>query len=216
MGKFDYRIGETRTMSTGLKATVIAYRNTNNVDLQFENGIIAKDRSYDAFKRGSIKCPMMVEHIEDYVKVTNANLSPPFSFLCDIEDLRIARKVFWSADSEGYVTNGKFGQFHRLIINAPAEIEVDHKNRNKIDCRKRNLRACTHAENLRNRGALSNNTSGYKGVSLVKASKKYKAGINKYGKHIYLGSYDTPEAAAQAYNEAAIKHHGEFACLNTI
>lgn len=33
-------IGQTRMMKCGMKATVIAYRNFNDIDVQFENGTI--------------------------------------------------------------------------------------------------------------------------------------------------------------------------------
>ena len=45
---------------------------------------------------------------------------------------------------------------------------------------------------------------------------KYAARIKVKGKLIYLGGYDTEEAAALAYNAAAIKHFGEYAKINQV
>ena len=41
-------------------------------------------------------------------------------------------------------------------------------------------------------------------------------GVNKIKKEIHLGHFKTKEEAAIAYNNAAIKYHGEFASLNVI
>lgn len=49
--------GETRTMNCGMKATIIKYHNYKNIDVQFENGIIAYNKQYDSFKKGKIAKP---------------------------------------------------------------------------------------------------------------------------------------------------------------
>ena len=102
-----------------------------------------------------------------------------------------------------------------IISSKPPERPfLDHRDRNPLNNRKSNLRFCTHAENMRNRGIPKNNTSGYKGV--VKNGKGWAAqiGINK--KTICIGFFKDKLPAAIAYNKAAIKYHGEYACLNTI
>jgi len=52
---------------------------------------------------------------------------------------------------------GKKRFIHRLVVESflgaiPSSLEVDHRSRNKQDNRAVNLRICSHAENLRNRG----------------------------------------------------------------
>lgn len=91
---------------------------------------------------------------------------------------------------------------------------VDHRNGNGLDNRRANLRAATHAENMRNRGLFSNSTSGFKGVSWSKHVGKWQAAIRADGKRHYLGCYSTAEAAALAYDVAAVELHGAFAWLN--
>jgi hypothetical protein len=61
-----------------------------------------------------------------------------------------------------------------------------------------------------------NNTSGFKGVTWDKSRSKWKAHIHIERKIKNLGRFDSPEEAAIAYNEAALKYFGEFAFLNTI
>lgn len=46
--------GETRTMNCGIKATVIAYRQSNDIDVQFENGEIRKHTRIDSFCKGAL------------------------------------------------------------------------------------------------------------------------------------------------------------------
>jgi uncharacterized Rmd1/YagE family protein len=104
---------------------------------------------------------------------------------------------------------------HRLIMDASKKC-VDHINGNGLDNRKSNLRLCERHENALNRVINYNNVSGYKGVSWFKVVKKWRAQI-QYKKVVYhLGCFEKRIDAAKAYNEAAIKYHGEFANLNKI
>lgn len=106
---------------------------------------------------------------------------------------------------------------HRLIMDFPEGMVVDHIDGNPLNNQKSNLRVCSKAQNTRNRKKPSTGlTSKYKGVHLFKRDNKYiaKIGINDLRK--YLGIYDNESDAAIAYNEAAIKYHGEFARLNII
>ena len=51
------RIGETRTMNNGQKATIIKYKKYNDIDIQFEDGTIVQHRAYSSFKKGKIRNP---------------------------------------------------------------------------------------------------------------------------------------------------------------
>lgn len=103
---------------------------------------------------------------------------------------------------------------HRIISNPPDGYEVDHINHNTLDNRCVNLRNVTHKQNLMNVKKRSDNTSGFKGVSLVKPEMKWRAVIKCNGKCEYIGTYNTPEEAGAAYDKAAKIHYGEFALLN--
>jgi hypothetical protein len=56
----------------------------------------------------------------------------------------------------------------------------------------------------------------FKGISWNKNARKWKVKIVVASKNIYLGYFTCPIEAAQAYNAAALIHHGEFARLNEI
>ena len=51
------RTGETTMATNGMKMTIIAYRNSRDVDVQFEDGAIRSRVCYSAFKRGNISHP---------------------------------------------------------------------------------------------------------------------------------------------------------------
>lgn len=141
------------------------------------------------------------------------------SVLLDDEDYEVVAGgnwKIWSSHGHSYVVKRqRFGPrrllriLHRELINAPADRWVDHRNGNTLDNRKSNLRVCTPTENARNRKQESGSVSRFKGVSRH-SSTSWKAQIQVDGKHMYLGVYSTEERAAEAYNEAARKHFGEF------
>lgn len=89
--------------------------------------------------------------------------------------------------------------------------EVDHRNGNTLDNTRDNLRNCSRQQGQYNRKSFSSNKLGYKGVCRDK--NKFRAQIRVDGKKISLGSFATPEEAYEAYKNAAIKYHGEFARL---
>jgi hypothetical protein len=92
--------------------------------------------------------------------------------------------------------------------------QVDHRNCVKDDNRWANLRLANNHQNGCNRAKQRNNSSGYKGV--YKNKQKWRAKLQLKGRTIHLGSYASLQQAALVYNQAALKHFGEFAHLNQI
>lgn len=93
---------------------------------------------------------------------------------------------------------------------------VDHANGDGLDNRRSNLRSATPDQNRANKRIYGNNSSGYKGVIWHAPTRRWRARIGVAGKKISLGLHPTREAAARAYDTAAIEYFGEFAALNFI
>lgn len=58
-GVLKNRVGETKVANNGLLMTIIAYRNANDLDIEFEDGVKRYNLSYSVFKRGCVKHPDM-------------------------------------------------------------------------------------------------------------------------------------------------------------
>lgn len=114
--------------------------------------------------------------------------------------------------------NGEQVLMHRLIMDAPAGMVVDHINGDTLDNRRKNLRLATTAQNNRNRrpSKFHTLTSPYKGVSYHVASGLWAAQISVEKEVIWLGTFATQWEAAKAYNNAAVEHFGRWAQLNRI
>jgi hypothetical protein len=137
--------------------------------------------------------------------------------LVDDEDYDRVKRLKWCY-SQGYALHsthpsGKI-YLHRFVMNTPEGMSTDHINGDVLDNRKCNLRVCTHKQNLRNQKLNTANTSGYKGVSWCKRTKKWKAYICVNDKGIYGGYFIIKIDAARRYDELALKYFGEFARLN--
>jgi len=139
--------------------------------------------------------------------------------LVDDEDYEYLNKWHWYV-YKGYSTfyalskiKHKDLKMHRIIMNCPKDMQVDHKDGNGLNNQKGNLRICTNAQNQANRKSYGK--SKYLGVSYNR-NTYIQAYIGHNKRNIYLGVFKTEEEAAIAYNEAAIKLHGEFAKLNII
>ena len=140
--------------------------------------------------------------------------------IVDDEDFEYLNKWKWHFDGHyarrrDYKPN-KLIRMHTQIIKIPLGKETDHKNGNKLDNRKENLRIASRSENLMNKSMQKNNTSGFRGVYWSKIVSKWMAYIKKNGKRYHLGYYINIYDAAKAYNLAADKMFGEFARFNKI
>jgi len=93
---------------------------------------------------------------------------------------------------------------------------TDHANGNGLDNQRRNLRICSVSDNTINSIVDKGGSSRYRGVQWCKQKRKWIARITIFGKRKYLGRFVSEKNAAIAFNNAAMKYHGEFACINEI
>lgn len=94
--------------------------------------------------------------------------------------------------------------------------EVDHEDRDGLNCTRGNLGPANRSENMANTSLHEDSTSGFKGVSFRKDSNKWRAYICLNYEMISLGSFGAAHEAAHAYNVAAVLLFGKFASLNVI
>lgn len=150
-------------------------------------------------------------HVYDnviFVKFSNSDRY----FLCDLDDLRYIENYCWYEDKHGYAVSNKNKKrivFHRIVMNAPKNKEVDHifqVSRGVCDNRKTNLRLCTHQENMENSSLYKNNNSGHAGVSFDKRNNVWVANISVKSKNIYLGVFKNKEEAIKARKEGEVKY----------
>lgn len=139
--------------------------------------------------------------------------------IVDEEDFNDLCQYKWSLNNSGYVSGGSGEFLHRQVMSKITDItdkHIDHKNKNKLDCRKSNLRVCDGSQNNANTLKRENNTSGYKGVTLSKIRDKYPwcAKIAYHNKHKNIGFFNTAREAAIAYDIYAKFLYAEFAILN--
>ena len=88
---------------------------------------------------------------------------------------------------------------------------MDHIDGNRANNKISNLRVATLNQNQWNSAVANHNTSGLKGVTWKKDTKKWAAQLQYNGKKIWLGVYDDKHDAHQAYMKAAAEYFGEFA-----
>lgn len=105
-------------------------------------------------------------------------------------------------------------KLHQLLM--PGHDLVDHRNGDKLDNRRNNLRAASIQQNSFNRASAKGSSSRFKGVTWDRSRGKWMAAIQINGRTKTLGRFLDEEMAALAYNEAAKVAHGEFARLNEV
>lgn len=109
----------------------------------------------------------------------------------------------------GVKETNNFITLHRFIAGAEEKQIVDHINRNTLDNRKKNLRLCSHSENLKN---LKVKKTKFKGVSKDTKRGTYNMSLGL----IKLKGFATESDAARAYDQIAKNIYKEFAYLNKV
>lgn len=119
---------------------------------------------------------------------------------------------------KGYISirfDGKIHRAHRLawlyMTGEWPDLEVDHEDTNKQNNKWKNLRLATFHQNQQNKKTSAANKSGVKGVCWSPDRNCWRAVITVKGRYINIGRFEDIEDAKRAYNQAAVRHHGEFA-----
>jgi len=134
----------------------------------------------------------------------------------DAADYEWLSRWTWHRE-DGYPTRpdkGKDITMHRLIMQPPEGMVVDHIDGNRANNCRVNLRICTRSENNRNHRKRSDSSSPYKGVFYDKRSHRWGAKCQYRGERLRFGYFDTAMEAARAYDRKAVELFGPFARLN--
>lgn len=143
-------------------------------------------------------------------------LSKGLYSIVDLEDYSLLIQSKWSAYykpscNKWYAQNKKNGLLHRYLLGVTdPNILVYHKNGNTLDNRRENLEIISR-EISKRRAKRRVTTNVYRGVSRLSANK-WRADI----RNNFIGSFDTPEEAALAWNKVALEMYGENAQLNVV
>lgn len=165
---------------------------------------------------------------DDAQETVEIPLSQGYVALISACDYGFISKHKWSYDS-GYASrsvfeNGKTKKIlmHREILGIRGTSAVcDHKDLNRLNNTRENLRVATPSQNQHNRNKLKGRlgsapTSKYKGVSFCKQTKRWIVQICFKDKRIHIGRFDSELEAAQAYNKKAIDLYGQYANTNVL
>jgi AP2 domain len=158
------------------------------------------------------------------IQLTNS----PLKAMVDDDDFEQASKFTWQLNKRhGYVStcakiNGKWRTFtlHRFIANTPSGLDTDHKDRNKLNNQKYNLRPATRSQNNANSVGIGKKRaairSTFKGVCWDKSRGKWIARICCNKKHIMLGRFSSERKAAEEYDKSLKLLFGDFARPNFV
>jgi hypothetical protein len=229
MSKRKDRTGEINYNNNGKKMTIIKYNYANDIDVRFDNGVIIKNKTYDAFLKGSISSPFWgVGYIgnEKYsIRDDNGKIIKSYECWygllqrcydeehrdkyptykdCTVCEEWLNYKNFsnWY-DKNYYDCNGERTNLDKDII---------HKG-NKIY----NPDNCVFTpQKINNLFVKCNASRGDLPIGVVfrdKCDNKFMAECRNtfLGKNVYLGLYSTPEEAFEAYKIYKEKHIKEVA-----
>ena len=132
--------------------------------------------------------------------------------LVDDEDYEFLSRWKWKLHPQGYASRNSWQGdkyvtllMHRVICQPLPGQEVDHRNGNKLDNRRLNLRSVDHSINQLNNGPQSNNSSGYRGISWSKSRQKWEVRVYRNGKSAYNKRFGSLSEAIDARRDVLRK-----------
>ena len=117
MGKID-RTGEEKVMNNGLKAEIIAYRKNNDIDVKFEDGYIAYNKSYQSFKNGYIKNPNILSNLKYKYRIGETSISSE-GLKMEIIEYKDSDNITIKFEDGTIVKNIQYGNFKRGNVKNP-------------------------------------------------------------------------------------------------
>lgn len=165
-------------------------------------------------------CPM-----HDMVILRVARKGETFEVVMDWEDYEPLIGCNMTISTNGYVmvyqkeSKGRYQLLHRVVMGVIAKgfyVMVDHKNTDKLNNRRVNLRLCNKSQNERNVKVRKDSSTRLKGVYHCESNKvnPFHAYIRVEGKKKHLGCFNTSEKAAKAHDKYVLENFKEFGRTN--
>lgn len=159
-----------------------------------------------------MKTILVGENQEPVIVDDDFTLPPGYSLsVADTGYVRMLRCTGERRPSGSYVYEEKY--LHRHIMDAPKGKVTLFIDRNRLNLQRENMIVCERAVSIRHTGGRCGR---FKGVHFNKKAMKWVAQITHNYKCYHLGNFDCEEAAASAYNQAAVRLHGAYAYVNIL
>jgi hypothetical protein len=127
----------------------------------------------------------------------------------DAEDFAVLDAYEWRLHTYGYAIRSAPGRrqvrMHRAIMDAPKGVMVDHKDRDRLNNRRSNLRFATAAQNGQNVGVRTDSLTGARGVTQGR-NGRWQARATLNGEFCHIGMFDSLELAATAASSWRAEH----------
>lgn len=105
------RVGATNIATNGMKIEIVGYRNSNDIDIRFEDGVVVKHRAYRSFATGKVLHPTISRN--DYLRnsrIGQRNINT-FGQSMEIIAYRGARDIDVKFDNGVISTNRTYLEF---------------------------------------------------------------------------------------------------------
>ena len=228
MGKIKDRTGEIGVSTYGEKMTIVRYGGVNDIDVQFDDGVILEHRHYCAFKKGQIKNPFFPSvfgvgfigkgRFEPY----NENGKPTKCYMTWVGMLMRCYDPKFQEKYPTYKGCRVAKEWHNFQVFAEwyysnfYEIEGQRMNLDKDILHKGNKvyshKTCVFTPHSINILFIKRDKArGECYIGVTKHGNKFQANLNKDNKTIHLGLYTTHEEAFLAYKKAKEQYIKEVA-----
>lgn len=150
-------------------------------------------------------------------------VSPGSIALVDDDQFERVKKIKWYLSQHGYALSGgsksfgikPFTKMHRFIYGAEDGVMLDHRDGNKLNNQRGNLREATKEQNIHNQKKRTGTNNNYKGTNFVKRLGLWQSRCRMNHEDYFLGYFKSEIAAAYAYNKKALEL-SEFILLNDL
>ena len=212
-------VGIENVNKDGLHMKIIEYRTNSDIDVQFENGEILKNKSIQKFLNGSIKCPstiLKIHNIGMYDGDKNEKKERIYRAWSNMlyrcyknkyiayNDCKVDEKWHTYSNFKKWFKENTWNDDIKLIPDKDILTHGKEKVYSESTCLLVDQRINNLFVNHRlNRGIYP--------LGVNKHEDKFEAAYMKNKKRIYLGLFDTPEDAFYAYKYAKENYFKEVA-----